>query len=279
MGCLALIQSYICVGGPEFLTAYIGTVVSVLELILSTSKPGSAKKTLEAISLFVQLYPQHAPPYLPTLLKRTMAICLDTKDNLLLEATAGTVLARLPLLNKEYFFQFLNEHVIGTAQPPIIMLIEFWCRRASVLDYLQDMKVWVSSLSCLLVTQDNAILSVCARMVETCVSLLTKIRSKEADPSMYRDSLRQRDTRIVSGSNFEKVLKLADKRDVGSLPYNEVQTFFIDRLRECIQLNGSQVEAHIFATVSAQTRQWLQSPPAPLAPKHTHKITIIEDDE
>jgi hypothetical protein len=246
MGCLALIQSYICVGGPEFLTAYIGTVVSVLELILSTSKPGSAKKTLEAISLFVQLYPQHAPPYLPTLLKRTMAICLDTKDNLLLEATAGTVLARLPLLNKEYFFQFLNEHVIGTAQPPIIMLIEFWCRRASVLDYLQDMKVWVSSLSCLLVTQDNAILSVCARMVETCVSLLTKIRSK---------------------------------RDVGSLPYNEVQTFFIDRLRECIQLNGSQVEAHIFATVSAQTRQWLQSPPAPLAPKHTHKITIIEDDE
>lgn len=279
MGCLLLLQSYICIGGPEFLSSYIGTVADVLDLVLSTSKPMTASKVMDAISVFIQLYPRQAPQHLPVVLKRVVAHALEKSGNVLLETSAGSLLSRLVLLNKEFFIELMSVHVVGLAEPAISLLLNFWIESARALDYIQDMKAWTCAMASLLVTNENLILANSPRIVNACISVLKNLRAKESDPSKRRDFTSTRDMRIVGGSHFERVFKQLDKRDVGYLPYYEVQTFFIQRLRECIQLNGSQLEANLLGAVTPQSREWLQNPPGPIQASATRSITIIDDDD
>lgn len=278
-GTLVLLQSYVCVGGPEFLAVYIRGIVEVFELILSTARPESLKRTLDAIQIFIQLYPMHAPPHLVSVLKKCAQIALEKRDNTVLETTAGALLARLPKLNQEFFLGFVQHNISGATQSGIEVLLDFWCARSRSVDYIQDIKAWVQGLSSLLFTQDSVILAQAARIVEKCVMLLRDLRVKESDSAKRRDHTINRTTRVVSGSRFERVLKQADRADMGSMPHQEVVDFFIAKLRATIQLNGPQLEVHIMNNVNPSVRAWLANPPAPIKPSNSHKITLIDEND
>lgn len=279
MGVLLLVQSYIAVSEPEFLSLYIDTVVEVLEFILSTVRPRTAAKTIEAVSLFIQLYPQQAPPHLQSLLKRCFELALSKSGNTMLETQAGLLLIRLPTLNKQFFLDFIQHQVVGTQKSSLALLLDLWLERARNLDYIQEEKTWICGLSSLLVTQDPAILAYCTQIIDCCVVLFHDLRAKESDAARKRSATYSRELRVLSGSHFERVLKQVDRRDVAYWPHHDIQRFFIDRLRECTSLNGSQFESQIFNAISFQSRQWIQNPPPPIQSSNSYVINLLDDEE
>ncbi|XP_043815485.1 importin-11 isoform X2 [Manihot esculenta] len=117
-----IIESYIILGGTEFLNMHASSVAKLLDLIVGNVNDKGLLSTLPVIDILIQCFPVEVPPLISSTLQKLIVICLSGGDDLdpaktAVKASSAAILARILVMNTNYLGQL-------TAEPSLQLLLQ-----------------------------------------------------------------------------------------------------------------------------------------------------------
>ncbi|GBG87109.1 hypothetical protein CBR_g44565 [Chara braunii] len=169
---MRILESYVLLGGAEFLQQHAQTVVRILDSVVGNVKEKGMVVTLPLIDLMIQCFPAESPPLLEPVLKKLMMIVVRGQgESDMIRAQAATVLARVLLQNSTYFGQLLsNDTLVSALQQqqnvstgsssggPLVLFLDAWLDKIDLLTATAKRKLSAMALCILLTLRDQHIL-------------------------------------------------------------------------------------------------------------------------
>ncbi|KAF2306412.1 hypothetical protein GH714_017776 [Hevea brasiliensis] len=111
---VSIIESYIILGGTEFLNMHASSVAKLLDLIVGNVNDKGLLSTLPVIDILIQCFPIEVPPLISSTLQKLIVICLSGGDDLdpsktAVKASSAAILARILVMNTNFLGQLVVE--------------------------------------------------------------------------------------------------------------------------------------------------------------------------
>eukprot|EP00850_Spirogloea_muscicola_P008802 SM000048S16514 [mRNA] locus=s48:162009:170563:+ [translate_table: standard] len=196
---MKIMESYIVLGGADFLHHHAAGVVSILELVIGNVKEKGSLVTLPVIDVLILCFPAEAPPALESvlqcilnlsdvfvLLQKLLYISVGGQpESDVVIAAAVAVLTRVLLQNPAYFVQLLSTPSTTellksqlAAQPtsstPILLFLDSWLDKIDSMSQPAKRKLSALALCIILSFKDAEILDRLDQILGACMSMLNQ---------------------------------------------------------------------------------------------------------
>ncbi|CAA2966782.1 importin-11 isoform X1 [Olea europaea subsp. europaea] len=147
----SIIESYIVLGGIEFLNLHASTLAKLLDLVVGNVNDRGLLSMLPLVDTLVQCFPTEVPQLISTTIQKLIVICLTGGDDIdpsktAVKASSAAILARVLVMNTNYLAQL-------TSEPSLLALLQKagFPSEESVLLCLVD--VWLDKVDNVISTQ------------------------------------------------------------------------------------------------------------------------------
>ncbi|XP_065852108.1 uncharacterized protein [Euphorbia lathyris] len=270
-----IIESYIILGGTEFLSVHASSVAKLLDLIVGNVNDKGLISTLPVIDILVQCFPTEVPPLISSTLQKLIVICLSGGDDLdpsktAVKASSAAILARILVMNTNYLGQLTAEPSLalllqqaGTAveENILLCLVDIWLDKVDNASSHQK-KVFGLALSIILTLRLPQVLDKLDQILSICTSVILGGNDDSTEEESSGDNMMSSMSHgegIVPSKEFRKrQIKLSDPINQLSLE-NSVR----DNLQTCATLHGESFNSAIsrmHPSAFAQLKQALKMP-------------------
>ncbi|KAL5974982.1 hypothetical protein ACLOJK_031658 [Asimina triloba] len=117
---VSILESYIVLGGSEFLNIHASSVAKLLDCIVGNVNDKGLLSTLPIIEILVQCFPMEVPPLIGGTLQKLILICLGGGDDhdpskSAVKASTGAVLGRILVMNTHFLACLTSEQSLSLA--------------------------------------------------------------------------------------------------------------------------------------------------------------------
>ncbi|KAM7265594.1 hypothetical protein ACFE04_003277 [Oxalis oulophora] len=249
-----ILESYIVLGGTEFLRMHASNVAALLDLIVGNVKDRGLISFLPIIDILIQCFPSEVPPLISSTLQKLVVVCLSRGDEhnpsrTAVKASSAAILARVLVMNTNYLGQLTSDHSLSlilqnasvTVEENILLcLVDTWLDQVDNASSIQR-KTFGFALSIILtlrlpqvLDKLDQILSVCTSVIMGVNDDLTEEESRsDSFKDYYRSSRSEADGTVPSKEFRKRQIKYADPINQMSLE-NSVR----ENLQTCAALHG-----------------------------------------
>lgn len=267
-----IIQSYILLGGANFVRSNASGVVKIFDVVVGNVKEKGMLYTLPVIDSLIQCFPVDAPPLLEGILQKLFVMVASGRDDAdLVKASAGAVLARVFVQNNAFFAQFTSQPSLFLAlqqsgmvvsdQIPLFLFFDAWLDKVDSLTSMLKRKLCALALCILLTVSQPQVLDRLEQILSVCTSVLHETAEENnASASSYDYSS------VEDGSMGSVESEESRKRQVISAdPIVKVPLapFLKEKLQTCAQVHGNaafnMTMAKLHPTLLDQLQKLMQS--------------------
>ncbi|GAQ92680.1 Nuclear transport receptor KAP120 (importin beta superfamily) [Klebsormidium nitens] len=162
---MSILESYILLGGAQFLQLHAQRVAHIFELVVGNIKEKGYAAALPAVDLLIQCFPMESPAVIEPTLQKLLAIVLGTmKESELVKAAAAAVLARVLLQNTAFFLDFLPRAATAipaltqSAKAPLFVYVDCLLEKFDSMTTAPRRKLCALALCAVLPLKENAVL-------------------------------------------------------------------------------------------------------------------------
>jgi hypothetical protein len=245
---MCIIESYILLGGADYLRLHASGVVKVFEIVVGNVKEKGMLCTLPVIDSLIQCFPMDAPALLEGILQKLLILVVSGHDDGdLVKASAGAVLARVFVQNNAFFASFASQPSLSLAlrqsgaavseQSALFIFFDAWLDKVDSLTSLCKRKLCALALCILLTVGQPQVLDRLVQILSVCTSVLNETEEDFNDGASgdYYSSEEARSMGpIVSEDSRKRQVVIADP--IGKVP---LALFLKEKLRICAQLHGN----------------------------------------
>ncbi|KAJ8753768.1 hypothetical protein K2173_000022 [Erythroxylum novogranatense] len=272
---VSIMESYIILGGSEFLSMHTPTVAKLLDLIVGNVNDRGLLSTLPVIDLLIQCFPVEVPPFINSTLQKLIVICLSGGDDLdpsktAVKASSAAILARLLVMNTNYLAQLTTESSlasllqqagISTDENVLLCLVDIWLDKVDNVS-LNQKKTFGLALSMILTLRMPQVIDKLDQILSVCTSVIlggNDDLTEEESSGDNTGSSKSHGEGVLPSKEFKKrQIKFVDPINKMSLE-NSVR----DNLQTCASLHGESFNSAIsrmHPSALAQVKQALKMP-------------------
>eukprot|EP00850_Spirogloea_muscicola_P009002 SM000049S16773 [mRNA] locus=s49:579453:591318:+ [translate_table: standard] len=245
---MKITESYILLGGADFLHHHAASVVSILELVIGNVKEKGSLVTLPVVDVLILCFPAEAPPALETVLQKLLYISVGGQpESDIVIAAAVAVLTRVLLQNPAYFVQLLSSPSTtellksqlapqSTSSIPLLLFLDSWLDKIDSMSQPAKRKLSALALCIILSFKDAEILDRLDQILGACMSMLSQ---SEGDKDGQHVSYDYWPTGLLEDESPES--EFARRRQVSAA--DPVHTLSLkpllkEKLQECSSVHG-----------------------------------------
>eukprot|EP00271_Cylindrocystis_brebissonii_P019770 TRINITY_DN6200_c0_g1_i2.p1 TRINITY_DN6200_c0_g1~~TRINITY_DN6200_c0_g1_i2.p1 ORF type:complete len:451 (-),score=102.92 TRINITY_DN6200_c0_g1_i2:173-1402(-) len=179
MVAMKLLESYILIGGSEFLGHHGQSAVKLLDSVIGNVKEKGLMVALNVIDTLIQCFPQEAPPVLEQVLQKLLLIAVAGSESDLVRATCAALLARVLLQNAAAFGQLLTRPLPAAAltlqrspKPLLIIFLDVWLDKLDSLSSVAKRKLSALGLCMVVTLPEPQVLDRLEQIVSACTGVL-----------------------------------------------------------------------------------------------------------
>lgn len=180
---MKIIESYILIGGGEFLHHHGQSVVKIFDAVVGNVNEKGVMVTLGVIDTLLQCFPSEAPSVLEQALQKLLYIVIaGQSDSDLVKATAACVLARVLLQNSAYFARLLSlpstaalvqqQSLAAGGKATLFLFVDAWLEKMDSVSSVAKRKLSALALSVLLTINESQLLDRLEQIVSACTGVL-----------------------------------------------------------------------------------------------------------
>lgn len=270
-----IIESYIILGGTEFLNMHASSVAKLLDLIVGNVNDKGLLSTLPVIDILIQCFPVEVPPLISSTLQKLIVICLSGGDDLdpaktAVKASSAAILARILVMNTNYLGQLTAEPSLqlllqqaGAAveESILLCLVDIWLDKVDNASSYQR-KLFGFALSIILTLRLPQVLDKLDQILSVCTSVILggndDLTEEESSGDNMGSSMSHGEGIVPSKEFRKRQIKISDPINQLSLE-NSVR----DNLQTCAALHGESFNSAIsrmHPSAFAQLKQALKMP-------------------
>eukprot|EP00850_Spirogloea_muscicola_P012417 SM000080S22932 [mRNA] locus=s80:226582:234777:+ [translate_table: standard] len=245
---MKITESYILLGGADFLHHHAAGVVSILELVIGNVKEKGSLVTLPVVDVLILCFPAEAPPALESVLQKLLYISVEGQpESDIVIAAAVAVLTRVLLQNPAYFVQLLSKPSTtellknqlaaqSTSSTPLLLFLESWLDKIDSMSQPAKRKLSALALCIILSFKNTEILDRLDQILGACMSMLNQ---SEGDKDGQHVSYDYWPTGLLEDESPES--EFARRRQVSAA--DPVHTLSLkpllkEKLQECSSVHG-----------------------------------------
>ncbi|XP_043724537.1 importin-11 [Telopea speciosissima] len=271
---VSIMESYIILGGAEFLNIHASSVAKLFELILENVNDRGLLSTLPIIELLIQCFPMEAPPLISSSLQKLILMCLSGGDDhdptkTAVKASSAAVLARILVTNTNFLAHLTSEPSLSTAlqqagisieENLLLCLVDIWLDKVDNVTSIQR-KAFGLALSIILTLRLPQVLDKLDQILSVCTTVILG-GSEDLNEESSGDN-------SSSGSHSEGAVPSKEfrRRQIkASDPIKQLslQTLVRDNLQMCAALHGDSsfnaAISRMHPAAFAQLQQALKMP-------------------
>ncbi|KAJ4970515.1 hypothetical protein NE237_003614 [Protea cynaroides] len=182
---IGIIESYIILGGAEFLNMHASSVAKLFELIVRNVNDRGLLSTLPIIELLVQCFPMEAPSLMSSTLQKLILICLSGGDDhdptkTAVKASSAAILARILVMNTNYLAHLTSEPSLSVAlqqagisieENILLSLVDIWLDKVDNVTSIQR-KAFGLALSIILTLRLPQVLDKLDQILSVCTTVI-----------------------------------------------------------------------------------------------------------
>ncbi|XP_048225599.1 importin-11 isoform X2 [Ricinus communis] len=270
-----ILESYIILGGTEFLTVHASTVAKLLDLIVGNVNDRGLLSILPGIDILIQCFPVEVPPLISSTLQKLIVICLSGGDDrepskTAVKVSSAAILARILVMNTNYLGQLtaepslpllLQQAGIQIEENILLCLVDLWLDKVDSASSNQR-KIFGLALSIILTLKLPQVLDKLDQILSVCTSVILGGNDDQTEEESSGDNMSSSMSHgedIVPSKEFRKrQISLADPINRLSLE-NSVR----ENLQTCATLHGecfSSAISRMHPAALAQLKQALKMP-------------------
>ncbi|XP_010553104.1 PREDICTED: importin-11 [Tarenaya hassleriana] len=263
---VSIMESYIILGGGEFLNMHASSVAKILDLIVGNVNDKGLLSVLPVIDILVQCFPVDVPPLISSCLQKLVIICLSGGDDrdpskTAVKASSAAILARILIMNTSYLAQLTSEPSLSVllqqAGVPIeenilLCLVDIWLDKVDHVSPMQK-KTFGLALSVILTLRMPQVLDKLDQILSVCTSVILG-----GNDDLTEDARSQGEETLPSKELRMRQIKVSDPINQMSLE-NSVR----ENLQTCSALHGEAFNSTInrmHPSALAQVKQALKLP-------------------
>lgn len=268
-----IIESYVLVGGADFLHHHAQATVQILDAIVGNVKEKAMLVTNALLDTLIQCFPSEAPPALEHILQKLLVILVVSPEySDLVKAASAAVLARVLLQNSPYFAQLLS--LPGTAMllqersaasggaSPLLLFLDAWLDKVDSMSAASKRKLSALALCTLLTVYDNKVLTRLEQIFSVCTTVLHEAEGGKDETYSSYGVVENGDeeTNVRDASEDARRLQVSAADPVNT---TALASFLREKLQACAAIHGeavfSEAMSRIHPSVIGQMQQALQS--------------------
>ncbi|CAM6098378.1 unnamed protein product [Calypogeia fissa] len=245
-----IIESYILLGGAEFLRHHAGDVVKILDSVVGNVNEKGMMCTLPVVDTLIQCFPADTPSLLEPVLQKLVVLVVNGRNESdIVRASSGAILARILVQNSQFFAQFTTKPslaaalqqsgVTSTDQSAVFLFFDAWLDKIDSLTTLGKRKVCALALCILLTLRESQILDRLEQILSVCTSVLheTEEEKNEVPSSYWASSANHGDHESVGSVESEESRK---RQVLGADPINNLALapLLKEKLQTCAAVHG-----------------------------------------
>ncbi|GLT55700.1 hypothetical protein SLA2020_287960 [Shorea laevis] len=270
-----ILESYIILGGREFLSMHAGSVATLLDLIVGNVNDRGLISTLPVIDILIQCFSVEVPQLISSTLQKLVVICLSGGDDrdpskTAVKASSAAILARILVMNTNFLAQLTSDPSLSSqlqqAGVPIeenilLCLVDIWLDKVDNVSSTQK-KTFGLALSIILTLRLPQVLDKLDQILSVCTSAILGVTddlTEEESSSDNMSSSRSDGEGTLPSKEFRKrQIKFSDPINQMSL-----ENSLRDNLQTCAGLHGESFNSAIGSmhpAAFAQLKQALKMP-------------------
>ncbi|XP_050205030.1 uncharacterized protein LOC126655060 isoform X2 [Mercurialis annua] len=252
-----IIESYIILGGSEFLNMHASTVAKLLDLIVGNVNDRGLLSILPVIDILIQCFPVEVPPLISSTLQKLIVICLSGGDDCepsktAVKASSAAVLARVLVMNTNYLGQLtadrslpllLQQAGIQIEENILICLVDIWLDKIDNASSNQR-KIFGLALSIILTLNLPQVLDKLDQILSVCTSVILAVNDDKTEEESSGDNM---SSSISHGEGTVPTRELRKRQIKLSDPINQLslENSVRDNLQRCSALHGESFNSAI----------------------------------
>jgi hypothetical protein len=240
---MRIIEEYLLTGKADFVKVYGTILITLLQKTIGNVKDEAAVWIAKPIEIFIQLFPKEAPAYLEPVLQQLLSESFKLSESSpWVVVHYISLFARILLQNPEFFFQIFGR--LGMQH--LNSFLELWLEKFETMGQQKMKKLNALAMCQLLATKQREILSFVNQILAVGIS----VANFELDRTKEDDSLElwnDNDEELTTKSAAKQMLYTHDPAATLN-----AYVFLVQKLNECIALNGEAIKSAIDPTLFSQ---------------------------
>ncbi|KVI11424.1 hypothetical protein Ccrd_010162 [Cynara cardunculus var. scolymus] len=241
----SIIEGYIILGGPEFLSMHASSVAKLFDLVVGNVNDRGLLSILPVIDVLIQCSPSDGPQLISSALQKMIVICLTGDDRVptstAVKASAAATLARILVTNTNFLAQLASEpslvQLLQNAGFPVgenilLCLVDIWLDKVDNVNYIQK-KTFGFALSIILTLRLPQVLDKLDQILSVCTSVILGGSEDTTEDESSSDSMSSSRPQFPSKEYRRRQIKISD-------PINQLslEKLVRENLQTCASLHG-----------------------------------------
>ncbi|KAL2509971.1 ARM repeat superfamily protein [Forsythia ovata] len=249
----SIIESYIVLGGIEFLNMHASTLAKLLDLVVGNVNDRGLLSILPLVDTLVQCFPTEVPQLISTTIQKLIAICLTGGDDhdpskTAVKASSAAILARVLVMNTNYLAQLTSEPSLlalvqkagfPSEESILLCLVDVWLDKVDNVATTQR-KTFGLALSIILTLRLPQVLDKLDQILSVCTSVILGGSEDLTEEESSSDNMYSSGPQVPSKELRRRQIKFSDPINQISLE-NSVR----ENLQTCAALHGEPFNAAI----------------------------------
>ncbi|XP_052173406.1 uncharacterized protein LOC127788817 [Diospyros lotus] len=248
-----IIESYIILGGNNFLGLHASGVAKLLDLVVGNVNDRGLLSILPVIEILIQCFPMEVPSLISSTIQKLIVICLaggDDRDpsKTAVKASSAAILARILVTNTNFLAQITSEPSLllllqkagfSIDENILLCLVDIWLDKVDNVTSIQR-KAFGLALSIILTLRLPQVLDKLDQILSACTSVILGGNEEYTEEESSSDNSSPRRPHLPSKEFQKRQIKLSDPINKLSLE-NSVR----ENLQTCAALHGDSFNSAI----------------------------------
>ncbi|XP_077233045.1 ARM repeat superfamily protein isoform X2 [Tasmannia lanceolata] len=248
---ISIVESYIILGGTEFLNMHASSVAKLLDGIVGNVNDKGLLSTLPIVEILVQCFPMESPPLIGSTLQKLIIICLSGEDDhdpskTSVKASSGAILARLLVMNTNYlahltaeqsFSLVLQQAGISINQNILLCLADIWLEKIDNVTAIHR-KTYALALSIILTLRVTEVLDKLDHILSICTSVLLDGTEEINEEDSSGDTISSTGSLRDGTAVLSKELRRRQIRASDPIKHLSLETSLKENLTACAAFHG-----------------------------------------
>ncbi|XP_022887455.1 importin-11-like [Olea europaea var. sylvestris] len=249
----SIIESYIVLGGIEFLNMHASTLAKLLDLVVGNVNDRGLLSILPLVDTLVQCFPTEVPQLISTTIQKLIFMCLTGGDDhdpskTTVKASSAAILARVLVMNTNYLAQLTSDPSLlallqktgfPSEESILLCLVDVWLDKVDNVISTQR-KTLGLALSIILTLRLPQVLDKLDQILSVCTSVILGGSEDLTEEESSSDNMYSSGSQVPSKELRRRQIKFSD-------PINQIslENSLKENLQTCAALHGEQFNAAI----------------------------------